>query len=314
MLIAERCKRQMWLTCSWSPMMAGMVSGTQADQNKVASVIREQVEAFEECKKQAKPYWKQVVKRSIVGLVPEQQLAELLKLENWRVTDRVREEVNKRFSIIAQSKVCEDQFCVLRRKEDRQSNKTMAEKQMWRHVIQKKVIDEVHAYEPLQWEQETIPAGMTLERSVFTPPLNSLLGEVKAVMSEKRQGDWFSTNPMGGSIVYADLVQMPRSYRHKDWVARGGLRRLEPAPARWAALLAEQADLRLVLRSRRGWRRVWGWVAGPHDCSRERSSSTRARPRRQTSVGVHPLSGQLECNHLPMVRPPPAGHLQDVHN
>jgi hypothetical protein len=147
-LVANRRKRQMWLSSSWLTLQAKLLSPDAGKRAAAVEQMRKQAAALEEAKKQRSSFWQGVVRRSFLQLPPQLQLTYILEQEGWEATEAAQAFVRQRLSTMGQSKVCEDMFCVMRRKELRQSNKIMTEKSMWAEVINQNVVNEVHRFDP----------------------------------------------------------------------------------------------------------------------------------------------------------------------
>lgn len=63
-LVANRCKRQMWLSSSWLTLQAKLLSPDAGKRAAVVEQMRKQVAALEEAKRQRSSFWQGVVRRS----------------------------------------------------------------------------------------------------------------------------------------------------------------------------------------------------------------------------------------------------------
>ena len=103
-LVANRCKRQMWLSSSWLTLQAKLLSPDAGKRAAVVEQMRKQVAALEEAKRQRSSFWQGVVRRSFLQLPPQLQLMYVLEQEGWVATEAVQAFVRQRLSTIGQSK------------------------------------------------------------------------------------------------------------------------------------------------------------------------------------------------------------------
>lgn len=230
-MVAERVQRLHWMTMSPMSVMAKIASAAPAVQSEAIADFRRMLDVVEKCKEQKDKFWKSAVARCPLLLPPTQQLVAVLRASGWAASADVKEYCRRRLSCIGQSKVCEDEFCWMRKMELKQANKTMSQKRMWREVVRQKVIDEVHHFQAVEWETEVVGGGEAgmVPREAFEPRITNLPQELRqcAGFSSPK---WFTANPETSNVVWAELQQMIFADKLNDWSARA-------EACKWAQLL-----------------------------------------------------------------------------
>ena len=177
---------------------------------------------------------------------------------------------------------------MMRRKELRQSNKIMTEKNMWAEVIKQNVVNEVHRFEPLLWKEEAVPHGElgTLPKEAFKPSVKGLPQELKDVVGTVASPSWYTSNPAGSNLVYANVNLMMHAHAH-DTEAREAdhcmpmprLERLALEPKLATESARRCSDPVLLAISRTTWLR-WSTLITPSCMAQSMASS--ATPSERT--------------------------------
>lgn len=206
-LVGLRYRRLMYLTQGWLGLQFRLLGDNKAVVDETLRVMSIQHDSFLAANASTRPFWKRIVAKSVFQHEATAQLVSALRESGWRVTEDIRELVRSRGRCVNQSKIAEDQFCKGRKQESGQANKLMAEKSVWRTLIDAKVSDGLFRFRDVGWKQMTVPAGDAgiVSRSLFHVKVRDSPPLIKDVSSAALKHKWFSTDPEGYNILHADL-------------------------------------------------------------------------------------------------------------
>lgn len=218
-LISFRVKRLLWLVDGFTGRQALLCSPQESERTSAAVAIRKLHEAYERAKNRQEPFWKKLVARCVLGDVPSSQLISVLQAEGWQATPAVQELVRKRCSVIAQSKISEDAFCIGRRKENGQSNRLMREKALWSALIDRDLGSGIHRFRQPPWRQEVVPLGEAgeLAKSAFQPASARSWPKLKQIVGYNKKPAWYTANPDSCNLLYADLAVLRFADEKDQW-------------------------------------------------------------------------------------------------
>lgn len=118
-----------------------------------------------------------------------------------------------------QSKIAEDQFHRGRRREKSQVNALMAEKSLWKALVDTKVSSELFRYKEVEWELRVVHAGTgaAMGRDLFQVKVTGIPEQLKDVVTTSSKPKWCSTDPEGLRNLYTDLHLMTAAASGGSW-------------------------------------------------------------------------------------------------
>lgn len=158
-------------------------------------------------------FWKRVQERSPFRLVFVEQIVQLAKRRNWRMTGTLVEVVRDAFSCIGATKVVEDAWQRERHVEcHKGTNRRMRRSRMWMTPVDKKVLGSLHRYSEVPFSQETLTMNSKYLNmdALFVPRLRNTSMNFRPIVSQKQGAQWYSPSPLNYFGHVADLSM----YRH----------------------------------------------------------------------------------------------------
>lgn len=179
--------------------------------------------AWQRCEAEAhrSKFWSDRRSRSCLALPYVSKLFTLLALEDFsRVSPQTLAWLSAGFSSnIAQTKVVEDMFGVLRDLETRnQKSKSIGPAKQWLSLVQAKVLEEVHNYQAEQVQTGDIAQRGALPQSLFQPDRLAKeqlsLPSMTDIMGKRT---WTSFDATSSLAQASELALLLEAHRHDQW-------------------------------------------------------------------------------------------------
>jgi len=194
-----------------------------------------------------------------------EQLIAICEAEEWKATEPLIAWAAEKEKALRSSQLIEDGFQRERRQETRGSNQQVSCDRTWSILLEKKILEEVHGYNPIEPVGE-VAKGETLLGSTYRPQARQVSTELRGIMGTSPTPSWVTFSPANSGVVFADL-QLMEWCRQADAWKKG-------AHSGWSILMQGNTLLR-----RRCSEGPWffalghvggvmpvGWPAKHHDC------------------------------------------------
>lgn len=213
-LLSKRVLRLCFFSSGWQGKQCRLLGPGHVQQQAVDS-MRQEHEAFVAAEAQRHPWWQALARRSHMCTTSVVQLVLCLQTTKWQPTQELRDLVANRPCVVNQSKIVEDLFCVARKKENRQSNKIMADKSLWHCLVRSRVASETHRFDEWAWQDAPVQSGDAgrLCRQIFKPPARKADPNFKSVAGFSQRPAWHTSNVASSNATFAEMQLM--LYAHK---------------------------------------------------------------------------------------------------
>lgn len=225
-LVGARCCRMSFMWAGWTGMQALFTSDKEEEVTFAAQLLLNQADALEVAASRTETFWKKMVGRSPLKHAPVQQLIRMLRHSGNVVDEAMRGVVMDRLSGIGQSKCAEDAFNIGRRLEQSASNKSaLPPWRIWQALIDKGLSNTLYKYDEPAWRHLELPQGEHDEwaEHLFDIRFSDAPVWMKRIVGTTDRTDWYSTSPIGASVLQADLQVLLLAWKSNCWaeVARG---------------------------------------------------------------------------------------------
>ena len=148
---------------------------------------------------------KKLVARSPFQTLPVQQIANIFIDHNWQSNNEVRSFFKKKHSRLLGTQVVEDGFQRQRRAEASTYNRKGKAITAWRTVIEKQVLEEVHAFDRPEVPDDVLPRSAMVDPEAFHATVKGQSLELHTISSTKSQAPWYSPGVENHCVQFADL-------------------------------------------------------------------------------------------------------------
>jgi hypothetical protein len=174
---------------------------------------------------------------------------------NWQVDAELQTYFMERSLGIAQSKLVEDGFQRMRRREADCANNEVPPAEAWRCLVMKKVLGEVHDFIEVDWRSIRRPVGqdMILPKAVYKASLKGASFDFKEIKTGRGKPVWHLDTPIGSIAMLADMAVLRHCESHGVWGS---------AHMSWMCMLCRGKNLLFKHRFEATWISILGDVGG----------------------------------------------------